>query len=80
MKTIKVDDCEIEFQQQAIDGPVTDYCTFIKVSKNQHEKILLMIRTPHKPFFKSTTDKGNMVITTDDNFKKNKEERNVSNY
>lgn len=66
MKILNVDDCEIEFQKQAIDGGPTDWCIFIKVSKNQHEKILMMIRTPHKPYYKFTIDKGNMVTFFDD--------------
>jgi hypothetical protein len=66
MKILNVDDLLIEFQKQAIPGGPTDWCVFIKVEKNKHEKLLMMIRTPHKPYYKFTIDKGNMVTFIDD--------------
>ena len=66
MRILKVDDLQIEFQKQAVPGGSTDWCVFIKVEKNKHEKLLMMIRTPQKPYYKFTIDKGNMVTFIDD--------------
>jgi len=65
MKILKVDDLQIEFQKQAVPGGSTDWCVYIKVEKNKHEKILMMIRSPRKPYYKFTIDKGNMVTFID---------------
>ena len=57
MKIIKVDDVEIEYQKQNTDCD-SKWCVFVKVRKKDHDKILFMIKTDHKPYTRFTIECG----------------------
>ena len=60
MKIIKVEDVEIEFQKQN-PGNDSKWCVFVKVREKDHDKLLFMIKTNHKPYTRFTLDKGSTV-------------------
>jgi len=64
MKIIKVEDVEIEFQKQN-PGNDSKWCVFVKVRKKDHDKLLFMIKTDHKPHTTFTVEKGNIVEAVD---------------
>tara|TARA_R110000824_G_scaffold112309_4_gene261376 strand:- start:2673 stop:2960 length:288 start_codon:yes stop_codon:yes gene_type:complete len=62
MKIIKVEDVEIEFQKQN-KGNDSKWCTYVKVRHKDHDKLLFMIKTDHKPYTRFTLEDGD--ITTE---------------
>ena len=60
MKIIKVDDVEIEYQKQNTDCD-SKWCVFVKVRKKDHDKILFMIKTDHKPYTRFTIECGDIT-------------------
>ena len=60
MKIIEVEDVEIEFQKQNKDVSCK-WCVYVKVRHNDHDKLLFMIKTNHKPYTRFTLDKGRTV-------------------
>ena len=64
MKIIKVDDVEIEYQKQNTDCD-SKWCVFVKVREKDHDKLLFMIKTDHKPYTRFTVEKGNILEAVD---------------
>ena len=60
MKIIKVDDVEIEYQKQNMDCD-SKWCVFVKVRQKDHDKILFMIKTDHKPYTRFTIECGDIT-------------------
>ena len=60
MKIIKVDDVEIEYQKQNTDCD-SKWCVFVKVRQKDHDKILFMIKTDHKPYTIFTIECGDIT-------------------
>ena len=61
MKIIKVEDVEIEFQKQN-KGNDSKWCTYVKVREKDHDKLLFMIKTDHKPYTRFTIETGDVVM------------------
>ena len=61
MKIIKVEDVEIEFQKQN-PGNDSKWCVLVKVREKDHDKLLFMIKTDHKPYTRFTIENGNVTI------------------
>ena len=53
MKLLKLDDVEIEFEQQG-PGVSCKWCVYVRVRKGKHEKALLGIMTDNMPYTKFT--------------------------
>ena len=49
MPILKLDDVEIEFEQQG-PGVSCKWCVYVRVRKGKHEKTLLGIMTDNMPF------------------------------
>ena len=64
MKIIKVDDVEIEYQKQN-PGNDSKWMVYIKVREKDHDKLLLIIKTDHKPYTRFTIEKGNIIEAVD---------------
>jgi len=64
MKIITVEDVEIEFQKQN-PGNDSKWCVFVKVREKDHDKLLFMIKTDHKPYTRFTLEKGNIIEAVD---------------
>ena len=62
-KVLTVDDIEIEFEKQ---NPSTSckWCVYLRVRKNDKEKLLLMFKTDNKPYTKFTYDSGNIITNS----------------
>ena len=61
MKLLKLDDVEIEFEQQG-PGVSCKWCVYVRVRKGKHEKALLGIMTDNMPYTKFTYyDKDKVV-------------------
>ena len=65
MKIIDVDDLEIEFEKQH-PGVSCKWCIYLRVRKNDHDKLLLMIKTNDKPKTRFTVNNGNTVSLMDE--------------
>jgi hypothetical protein len=65
MKLLKVDDVEIEFEQQAQDITGCRWMVHVKIRKGKHEKTLLGIMTDNKPYVNFTYCTQDMVIKSD---------------
>ena len=61
MKIIEVEDVEIEFQKQNKDVSCK-WCVYVKVSKNKHEKIMLIAMSDEQPFVNFTNCKKDMTV------------------
>jgi hypothetical protein len=61
MKIIKVEDVEIEFQKQN-KGNDSKWCVFVKVREKDHDKLLFMIKTDHKPYTRFTVENNNVTM------------------
>ena len=64
MKIIKVEDVEIEFQKQN-PGNDSKWGVYVKVREKDHDKLLVMIKTDHKPYTRFTIEKGNILEAVD---------------
>ena len=64
MKIIEVEDVEIEFQKQNKDVSCK-WCVYVKVRHKDHDKLLFMIKTDHKPYTRFTIEKGNILEAVD---------------
>ena len=62
-KVLTVDDIEIEFEKQ---NPSTSckWCVYLRVRKDDKEKLLLMFKTDNKPYTKFTYDSGNIITNS----------------
>jgi len=62
-KVLTVDDIEIEFEKQ---NPSTSckWCVYLRVRKDDKEKLLLMFKTNNKPYTKFTYDSGNIITNS----------------
>ena len=62
-KVLTVDDIEVEFEKQ---NPSTSckWCVYLRVRKDDKEKLLLMFKTNNKPYTKFTYDSGNIIINS----------------
>jgi hypothetical protein len=61
MKFLKLDDVEVEFEQQG-PGVSCKWCVYVRVRKGKHEKTLLDVMTDNMPFTKFTYyDKDKVV-------------------
>ena len=62
-KVLTVDDIEIEFEKQ---NPSTSckWCVYLRVRKDNKEKLLLMFKTDNKPYTKFTYDSGNIITNS----------------
>ncbi len=61
MHMLKVDQIEITFEKQH-DGVSCNWCVYVKVGKNKHEKIMLMAMCDQQPFVNFTNCKKDMTI------------------
>ena len=62
-KVLTVDDIEVEFEKQ---NPSTSckWCVYLRVRKEDKEKLLLMFKTNNKPYTKFTYDSGNIITNS----------------
>ena len=62
-KVLTVDDIEVEFEKQ---NPSTSckWCVYLRVRKDDKEKLLLMFKTDNKPYTKFTYDSGNIITNS----------------
>jgi len=62
-KVLTVDDIELEFEKQ---NPSTSckWCVYLRVRKDDKEKLLLMFKTNNKPYTKFTYDSGNIITNS----------------
>ncbi len=62
-KILTVEDIEIEFEKQ---NPSTSckWCIYLRVRKDDKEKLLLMFKTDNKPYVKFTYDTGNIITNS----------------
>jgi len=60
MKIIKVEDVEIEYQKQNTDCD-SKWCVYVKVREKDHDKLLFMIKTDHKPYTRFTIECGDIT-------------------
>jgi hypothetical protein len=62
-KVLTVDDIEVEFEKQ---NPSTSckWCVYLRVRKDDKEKLLLMFKTNNKPYTKFTYDSGNIITNS----------------
>ena len=62
-KVLTVDDIEVEFEKQ---NPSTSckWCVYLRVRKDDKEKLLLMFKTDNKPCTKFTYDSGNIITNS----------------
>ena len=67
-KVLTVDDIEVEFEKQ---NPSTSckWCVYLRVRKDDKEKLLLMFKTDNKPYTKSTYDSGNIITNSNKTLK-----------
>jgi len=67
-KVLTVDDIEIEFEKQ---NPSTSckWCVYLRVRKDDKEKLLLMFKTDNKPYTKFTYDSGNIITNSNKTLK-----------
>ena len=65
MKLLKLDDVEIEFEQQAPDITGCKWMVYVRVRKGKHEKTLLGIMTDNKPHVNFTYCSSDMVVNSD---------------
>ena len=64
MRFLKLDDVEIEFEQQG-PGVSCKWCVYVRVRKGKHEKTLLEIMTDNKPYVNFTYCTSNMVVNSE---------------
>ena len=62
-KVLTVDDIEVEFEKQ---NPSTSckWCVYLRVRKDDKEKLLLMFKIDNKPYTKFTYDSGNIITNS----------------
>ena len=67
-KVLIVDDIEVEFEKQ---NPSTSckWCVYLRVRKDDKEKLLLMFKTDNKPYTKFTYDSGNIITNSNKTLK-----------
>jgi hypothetical protein len=67
-KVLTVDDIEVEFEKQ---NPSTSckWCVYLRVRKDDKEKLLLMFKTDNKPYTKFTYDSGNIITNSNKTLK-----------
>ena len=64
MKLLKLDDVEIEFEQQAPAIKGCRWMVYVRVRKGKHEKSLLGLMTTNKPYVKFTYCSPDKVINS----------------
>ena len=67
-KVLTVDDIEVEFEKQ---NPSTSckWCVYLRVRKDDKEKLLLMFKTDNRPYTKFTYDSGNIITNSNKTLK-----------
>ena len=62
-KVLTVDDIEVEFEKQN-PSISCKWCVYLRVRKDDKEKLLLMFKTNNKPYTKFTYDSGNIITNS----------------
>lgn len=67
-KVLTVDDIEVEFEKQ---NPSTSckWCVYLRVKKDDKEKLLLIFKTDNKPYTKFTYDSGTIITNSNKTLK-----------
>ena len=61
MQTVTVDQVEVTFEKQN-DDVTSKWCVYVKVSKNKHEKVMLISMSDEQPFVNFTNCKKDMTV------------------
>jgi len=69
-KIISIDDMEIEFERQSPEVSCK-WCVYIRVRKDDKEKLLFMIKTDHKPRTRFTYNAGELIKQSNQTLKEN---------
>ena len=61
MQMLKVDQVEVTFEKQH-DEVTSKWCVYVKVSKNKHEKVMMIAMSDEQPFVNFTNCKKDMTV------------------